>query len=182
MLSTFRPALALALALSLALLSGCGSGGDSETSESGLPKEIVIGAAIAKSGYLVPYDANIAAIEQLVKETNARGGIDGAKISVTSMDNYSVPQRIDQFGPQKTWEANWSIAPRITKIERETDTADDGRPAVALEAKPHPAVMGLLSYRRDDHLPSGSWYYEYPDLKPKLLKRIKPAYMPNYEQ
>lgn len=93
MLSTFRSPLAFALAFSLALLTGCGSGGDPKTSESGLPKEIVIGAAIAKSGYLVPYDANIAAVEQLVKETNARGGIDGAKIRVVSVDNHSEPQQ-----------------------------------------------------------------------------------------
>lgn len=92
MVSTFRRPLAVVLALSLALLTGCGSSSDSETSESGLPQEIVIGAAIAKSGYLVPYDANIAAIEQLVKETNARGGIDGAKIRIVSVDNHSEPQ------------------------------------------------------------------------------------------
>lgn len=93
MVSTFRSTLAAALSLSLVLLTGCGSSGDSDTSESGLPQEIVIGAAIAKSGYLVPYDANIAAVEQLVKETNARGGIDGAKIRVISVDNRSEPQQ-----------------------------------------------------------------------------------------
>jgi len=88
-----RSPLAIALILSVALFAGCGSGGDSPTSASGLPEEIVIGAAIAKSGYLVPYDANIAAIEQLVKETNARGGIDGSKIRVVSVDNHSEPQQ-----------------------------------------------------------------------------------------
>lgn len=88
-----RPSFAIVLTLGAALLTGCGSDGDANNSASGLPKEIVIGAAIAKSGYLVPYDANIAAIEQLVRETNARGGIDGAKISVTSVDNHSEPQR-----------------------------------------------------------------------------------------
>lgn len=92
MLRTLRLPFAIALTLSLAL-TGCGSGGDPHTSESGLPKEIVIGAAIAKSGYLVPYDANIAAVEQLVKETNARGGIDGSKIRVVSVDNHSEPQQ-----------------------------------------------------------------------------------------
>jgi len=90
---TLGSPLTLALALSLALLSGCGSGSNSHTSETGLPKEIVIGAAIAKSGYLVPYDANIAAVEQLVEETNARGGIDGSKIRFVSADNRSEPQR-----------------------------------------------------------------------------------------
>jgi branched-chain amino acid transport system substrate-binding protein len=93
MLRTLRSPVAIALALGLALLTGCGAGGDPDTSAGGLPKEIVIGAAIAKSGYLVPYDANIAAVEQLVRETNARGGIDGSKIRIVSVDNHSEPQR-----------------------------------------------------------------------------------------
>ncbi|HEX5983837.1 MAG TPA: ABC transporter substrate-binding protein [Solirubrobacterales bacterium] len=88
-----RSPLTFALALLLALLAGCGSGDDTETSAGGLPEEIVIGAAIAKSGYLVPYDANIAAVEQLVEETNAKGGIDGAKIRFASVDNHSEAQR-----------------------------------------------------------------------------------------
>jgi branched-chain amino acid transport system substrate-binding protein len=393
---TLRSPLAIALALSLALLAGCGSGGDSDTSASGLPEEIVIGAAIAKSGYLVPWDANIAAIEQLVKETNARGGIDGSKIRFVSADNRSEPQqqpvavqkvvedgadvllfscevlisaagapiaeennllnftlcasepgygppytgrlsfsanrslisegstratflwqrgirhpfeltdttilvgRIDQFGFQKTWEhlggklagqadfknEDLSIASQIAEIKRsgadainvssyppggssaikqiraagidlpitapsgfdgtfwlkgvpdtknvyvtlngsaydptdaqtaklferlkraevntdvsgsllasyaagqlildairETGTIDGAKLATALEAKPHPTVMGPLSYTSDDHLPSGPWYiYEYPDRKPKLLKQVKPAYVPEYEK
>lgn len=84
---------AAALTLSLVLLTGCGSGGNTDSSASGLPEEIVIGAAIAKSGYLVPYDANIAAVEQLVRETNARGGINGSKVRVITVDNRSEPQR-----------------------------------------------------------------------------------------
>src|SRR5690349_11208349 len=87
------PSLTLALSLSLALQAGCGSGGDPPTTANGLPKEIVIGAAISKSGYLVPYDANIAAVEQLVKEVNARGGIDGSRIRIVSVDNRSEPQQ-----------------------------------------------------------------------------------------
>jgi branched-chain amino acid transport system substrate-binding protein len=396
MLSSTRSLLTLALTLSLALLAGCGSGGNSSAPTGGLPKEIVIGAAIAKSGYLVPYDANIAAVEQLVKETNARGGIDGSKIRIVSVDNRSEPQqqpvavqkviedgadvllfscevpiaaagapiaeehdelnftlcasepgygppytgqlsfsanrsliseastratflwqrgirhpfelrdtsillgKIDQFGFQKTWEhlggklagqadfknEDPSIATQIAAIKRsgadainissyppggasaikqiraagidlpitapsafdgtfwlkgvpdtrnmyatlngsaydptntqtaklferlkragvntdvsgnllasyaagqlildairETGTTDGAKLATALEAKPHRTVMGALSYTRDDHLPSGSWYvYEYPDRKPKLLKRVTPAYIPEYEQ
>ena len=388
--------LTLALTLSLSLLVGCGSDDDSHTSASGLPKELVIGAAIAKSGYLVPYDSNIASIEQLVEETNARGGIDGSKIRVVSVDNHSEPQqqpvavqkvieddadvllfsceapvaaagapiaeehnklnftlcssepgygppytgrlsfsanrsliseaatratflwqrgirrpfelrdtsillgRIDQFGFQETWEhlggklagqadfknEDLSIASQIAEIKRsgadainissyppggaaaikqiraagidlpitvpsafdgtfwlkgvpdtknvyatlngsaydptnaetaklferleragvdtdvsgnllasyaagqlildairETGTTDGAKLATALEAKPHPTVMGPLSYAPDDHLPSGPWYiYEYPDREPKLLERLKPAYAPEYEQ
>lgn len=93
MCRALRASLAVALTLSLVLLAGCGAGSNTDTSVSGLPEEIVIGAAIAKSGYLVPYDANIAAVEQLVRETNARGGIDGSKIRIISVDNHSEPQQ-----------------------------------------------------------------------------------------
>lgn len=393
---TLGSPLAIVLSISLAVLTGCGSGNDSNTSADGLPKEIVIGAAIGKSGYLVPYDANIAAVEQLVKETNARGGIDGSKIRVISVDNRSEAQQqpvavqelvedgadvllvsceapiaaagapiaeehnklsftlcasepgfgppytgrlsfsanrsliseaavratflwqrgfrhpfelrdtsillgeVDQFGFQETWEhlggklagqadfknEDLSIASQIAEIKRsgadsinlssyppggasaikqvraagidlpittpsafdgtfwlkgvpdtknvyatlsgsaydptdaqtaklfktlkragvnidvsgnllpayaagqlildairETGTVDGAKLATALEAKPHPTVMGPLSYTRDNHLPSGSWYiYEYPDRKPKLLERVKPAYAPEYEE
>ena len=80
--------------LALAFLSGCGSSGDSATSSStGLPKTIVLGAAIAKSGYLAPYDASISAVEQLVDETNAKGGIDGSKLKIIQVDNRSDPQQ-----------------------------------------------------------------------------------------
>lgn len=76
------------------LLAGCGSSSDSaDTRSKGLPKEIVIGAAIAKTGYLEPYDATFAAVEQLVKETNARGGIDGHKVRVVEADTHSDPQQ-----------------------------------------------------------------------------------------
>jgi branched-chain amino acid transport system substrate-binding protein len=79
--------------LALALLAGCGSGGGADQPQSGgLPKEIVIGAAIAKTGYMAPYDANIAAVEELVKETNAHGGIDGHRVRVIQADTHSDPQ------------------------------------------------------------------------------------------
>ncbi len=78
----------------LALFAGCGSDDSSQSSSSaGLPDEITIGAAIAKTGYIAPYDANIAAIEQLVDETNAKGGIDGHKIRIVQVDNRSDPQQ-----------------------------------------------------------------------------------------
>jgi branched-chain amino acid transport system substrate-binding protein len=81
-------------AICLALSVGCGSGADSNTSSSkGLPDEIVIGAAIGKTGYLAPYDGNIAAVEQLVEETNAAGGIEGHKVRIVQADNRSDPQQ-----------------------------------------------------------------------------------------
>jgi len=86
LLSTFVPA--------LVLLAGCGSSNDStQSASSGLPKEIVIGAAIGKTGYLAPYDGNIAAIKQLIDETNAKGGIDGHKLRIVEADNRSDPQQ-----------------------------------------------------------------------------------------
>jgi branched-chain amino acid transport system substrate-binding protein len=85
---------AICLALSAILWAGCGSGGDSGASSStGLPDEIIIGAAIAKTGVLAPYDASVAAVEQLVKETNEAGGIDGHKLKLIDADTRSDPQR-----------------------------------------------------------------------------------------
>ncbi|HEY7951260.1 MAG TPA: ABC transporter substrate-binding protein [Solirubrobacterales bacterium] len=92
----FRRCCWLSLALTLALsLAGCGSDGDSTASSAsaGLPETITIGAAIAKSGWLEPYDASISAVEQLVDEVNARGGIDGSKLEVIQVDNRSDPQQ-----------------------------------------------------------------------------------------
>lgn len=93
MLASPKP-LAVFLALALAVLAGCGSGGDPAAAPStGLPREIVIGAAIAKTGYLEPYDATFAAVEQLVKEIDARGGIDGHRVRVIQADTRSEPQQ-----------------------------------------------------------------------------------------
>lgn len=77
----------------MALLAGCGSGTNQTPQTKGLPHELIIGAAISKTGYLAPYDANIAAIKQLVSETNAKGGIDGHKIKFVEADNHSDPQQ-----------------------------------------------------------------------------------------
>lgn len=82
------------LVFALVLLAGCGSGDDSaDPPSAGLPKEIVIDAAIAKSGILVPYDESIAAVEQLIDETNAKGGIDGHKLRLVQSDTRSDPQQ-----------------------------------------------------------------------------------------
>jgi branched-chain amino acid transport system substrate-binding protein len=76
------------------LLTGCGSVSDSaDAPAKGLPKEIVIGAALAKTGYMAPYDSTFAAVEQLIKETNAKGGIDGHQIRVVHADTRSEPQQ-----------------------------------------------------------------------------------------
>jgi len=42
---------------------------------------------------MAPYDATFAAVEQLVEETNARGGIDGHKVRVVRADTRSDPQQ-----------------------------------------------------------------------------------------
>jgi branched-chain amino acid transport system substrate-binding protein len=91
-LSSFKWAASL-LALFAALLAGCGGSSSEGSTSGGLPKTIVLGAAIAKSGYLAPYDNSIAAVEQLVKEVNAEGGIHGSKLKVIVADDRSDPQR-----------------------------------------------------------------------------------------
>jgi branched-chain amino acid transport system substrate-binding protein len=94
--SWWKPALAvIGILVLLVVASGCGGSGDStdEAPSNGLPDEIVIGAAIAKTGVIAPYDANIAAIEQLVDETNTDGGINGHKIRIVEADNRSDPQQ-----------------------------------------------------------------------------------------
>lgn len=85
----------LLLIVALLPLAGCGGGdeADETASTSGLPREIVIGAAIANTGYMSPFDAAIAALEQLVEETNAHGGIDGHKMRVIKADTRSDPQQ-----------------------------------------------------------------------------------------
>jgi branched-chain amino acid transport system substrate-binding protein len=86
--------IAFPILLMFASLVGCGGSGDSsDSSSAGLPEEIVIGAAIAKTGYLAPYDANIAAIEQLVDERNASGGINGHRVRIVQADSRSDPQQ-----------------------------------------------------------------------------------------
>jgi branched-chain amino acid transport system substrate-binding protein len=93
MQNSAKPLFAL-LVFALTAVVGCGGSGEAaEAPSRGLPKEIVIGAAIAKTGYLAPYDGNIAAIEQLVDETNAKGGIDGHRLTIVQVDNRSDPQQ-----------------------------------------------------------------------------------------
>ncbi len=53
----------------------------------------MIGAALAKTGYMAPYDSTFTAVEQLIAETNAKGGIDGHKIRVVHADSRSEPQQ-----------------------------------------------------------------------------------------
>jgi branched-chain amino acid transport system substrate-binding protein len=83
------------LIFALILLSSCGGSGGSKgaSSRSGLPQEIVIGAAIAKTGLLAPYDASIAAVEHLIDETNARGGIEGHRLRLIQADTRSDSQQ-----------------------------------------------------------------------------------------
>lgn len=86
------PLAALAFALALA---GCGSSGSSnDPPTKGLPHEIVLGAALAKTGYMAPYDSTFAAVEQLIGETNARGGINGHEVRVIHADTHSEPQQV----------------------------------------------------------------------------------------
>jgi branched-chain amino acid transport system substrate-binding protein len=81
------------LAFVLCALAGCGSSDESTQASKGLPDEITIGAATAKSGIYSPYDASLAAAELLIDETNAKGGIDGHKLTLVHADTRSDPQQ-----------------------------------------------------------------------------------------
>jgi branched-chain amino acid transport system substrate-binding protein len=106
------------------LLAGCGSSGDpSSAPTTGLPKEIVIGAALAKTGYMAPYDSTFAAVEQLIDETNAKGGIDGRKIRVVHADTRSEPQQ-DPVAVQKLIEEGADVL----VLSGETLNADAAAP------------------------------------------------------
>jgi branched-chain amino acid transport system substrate-binding protein len=91
----FSALIAVLVFCAAVVLAGCGSSSNGQDTSAavGLPDEIAIGAAISKTGYLAPYDANIAAIKQLVSETNATGGIHGHKIRFVEADNHSDPQQ-----------------------------------------------------------------------------------------
>jgi branched-chain amino acid transport system substrate-binding protein len=106
------------------LLAGCGSSSDSSSAPTtGLPKEIVIGAALAKTGYMAPYDSTFAAVEQLIAETNAKGGIDGHKIRVVHADTRSEPQQ-DVVAVQKLIEEGADVL----VLSGEALNADAGAP------------------------------------------------------
>ena len=106
------------------VLAGCGSaGGSTDAPVKGLPKEIVIGAALAKTGYMAPYDSTFAAVEQLIDETNAKGGIDGHKLRVVRADTRSEPPQ-DVVAVQKLIEEGADVL----VLSGETLNADAAAP------------------------------------------------------
>src|SRR4029077_4804998 len=83
----------LAVVLLFAIVSGCGNGSDSQDT-AGLPSgDIVIGAAVAKTGYLAPYDATLSAVQYEINQLNAAGGIDGHHLRLVQSDTRSDPQQ-----------------------------------------------------------------------------------------
>ncbi len=83
----------------------------------------MIGAALAKTGYMAPYDATFAAVEQLIDETNAKGGIDGHRIRVIHADTRSEPQQ-DVIAAQKLIEEGADVL----VLSGETLNADAAAP------------------------------------------------------
>jgi branched-chain amino acid transport system substrate-binding protein len=100
-LSLLRTIAALA-ALALAVTGiACGGDDDDDGTEAApapsakeLPAgDIVIGAAVAKSGFQAAYDAGLGAIKLQIKDLNASGGIDGHQIKLIEADTRSDVQR-----------------------------------------------------------------------------------------
>jgi branched-chain amino acid transport system substrate-binding protein len=72
-------------------VSSTGSEGSAAAVPSG--EDIVIGAAIAKTGFLQPYDAPTWEMVKLrIDEINAAGGINGRKITMVETDTESKPE------------------------------------------------------------------------------------------
>lgn len=144
--------------LSSVLVLGCGASNDTSTGASGgLPHEIVIGAAIAKTGYMAPYDESFAAIEQLVDETNARGGVDGHRLRVVTADTRSDPQRsvvatqkvIDQGADVLFFTAEAQTASADASLAQEDDKLNF---AVVNEPGYGPPTTGPLSFSSNPSL------------------------------
>ena len=83
----------------------------------------MIGAALAKTGYMAPYDSTFTAVEQLIAETNAKGGIDGHKIRVIRADTRSEPPQ-DVVAVQKLIEEGADVL----VLSGETLNADAAAP------------------------------------------------------
>jgi len=89
----WAPLALIAAAMAVGVV-GCG-GDDGETSASGegIPEgDIVIGAVIAKTGIMAPYDEGIAAIRLEIDKINKSGGIHGHKLRMIESDTRSDPQ------------------------------------------------------------------------------------------
>lgn len=84
----------VAAGLTLAL-AACGGGGDNGgSSDEGLPDgDIVIGAAIAKTGLLAPFDEGIKAIKLQIEDINKAGGVEGHQVKLIEADTRSDLQR-----------------------------------------------------------------------------------------
>jgi branched-chain amino acid transport system substrate-binding protein len=154
------------LGIALVFCVGCGGGaGSTELTSKGLPDEIVIGAAISKTGYLAPYDSNISAVEQLVDETNATGGIDGHKVRIVEADNHSETQQaavaaqrvIEEGADVLLFSSEALIAAAAAPVAEENDELNFtmaasepgfGPPATSrLSFSPNPSLLGEASAR-----------------------------------
>lgn len=89
------PISSISIAFVVCLLAvGCGGGSDDSSTEkttsADTSEPIVIGAAVAKTGVLEPYDGPaFAAFQMAIDDVNASGGIDGRQIKIISGDTKS---------------------------------------------------------------------------------------------
>jgi branched-chain amino acid transport system substrate-binding protein len=118
---------------------------------------------------------------------NVYATLNGSAYDPTDAETAKLFERLKRAGVDTDVSGNllasYAAGQLILDAIRETGTTDGEKLASVLEEKSHATVMGPLGYTANDHLPSGPWYvYEYPERKPKLLKQVKPAYVPEYEQ
>jgi branched-chain amino acid transport system substrate-binding protein len=180
------------------LASGCGDDGNSAPAagSKGLPEEIIIGAAIAKTGYMAPYDASIAALEQLVRKTNAEGGIAGRRLAIVEANTRSDPQHAP-VAALKVIEGGADVlllsGEAFTAAAAAPVAEENGRLSFSISNEPGygPPTTGRLSFSSSASLLSesssaASFLYRRGVRRPFMLRDISiiygKAYCSGFEQ
>ena len=136
-------------AMALLVLAGCGTAESATDTSSSAKGPIIIGAAIAKTGWMQPTDSTtMDAFMMEINKVNAAGGIDDAKIKVITEDSQTNVTVIKQVTAD--------LISRGAQIIVATCNYDVGSPA-GIEAQSHNILNVSLSARITPLGPSRNW-------------------------